>query len=46
VLAETFFVVPRYQRPSSRARENVGDLWEDAIRDSAGDSFIGAIREG
>ena len=43
VLAETFFVVPRYQRPYSWTRENVGDLWEDAIRDSDGDYFIGSM---
>lgn len=43
VLAETFFVVPRYQRPYSWTRENVGDLWEDAIRDSEGDYFIGSM---
>jgi hypothetical protein len=43
VLAETFFLVPRYQRPYSWNRDNVMDLWDDAIRDSSGDYFIGSM---
>ncbi len=43
VLAETFFVVPRYQRPYSWARENVEELWEDAIQERDGDYFIGSM---
>jgi hypothetical protein len=43
VLAETFFLVPRYQRPYSWTRENVDDLWTDAIRESDGEYFIGSM---
>jgi Protein of unknown function DUF262 len=43
ILAETFFLVPRYQRPYSWTRENVEELWDDAIQEREGDYFIGSM---
>jgi hypothetical protein len=42
VLAETFFLVPRYQRPYSWTRDNVEDLWDDAMN-GAEEYFIGSL---
>lgn len=44
ILAGNFFFVPRYQRPYSWTRENVDDLWTDAVDDNdGGDYFIGSM---
>ncbi len=43
VLAETYFNVPRYQRPYSWTRDNVEELWDDAIQERDGDYFIGSM---
>lgn len=43
VLAETFFQIPRYQRPYSWTRDNIDDLWEDAIEGPANEYFIGSV---
>lgn len=42
VLAETFFKIPRYQRSYSWTRENVEDLWDDAVNGSR-EYFIGSV---
>lgn len=42
VLAETFFRIPRYQRSYSWTRENVEDLWDDAIIGTK-EYFIGSV---
>lgn len=43
VLKGNFFFIPRFQRPYSWTRENVEELWEDAIQESAGEYFIGSM---
>jgi hypothetical protein len=44
ILAGSYFYVPRYQRPYSWTRENVEDLWSDAIdNNERGDYFIGSM---
>lgn len=43
LLESNFFVVPRFQRPYSWDRENVDDLWQDAILSEDEDYFIGSF---
>ncbi len=44
ILAGSYFYVPRYQRPYSWTRDNVEDLWSDAIENNErGDYFIGSM---
>jgi Protein of unknown function DUF262/Protein of unknown function (DUF1524) len=44
ILASSYFYVPRYQRPYSWTRDNVDDLWADAIENNDGDNyFIGSM---
>jgi hypothetical protein len=43
VLKANFFFIPRFQRPYSWTRENVEELWEDAIQESTGEYFIGSM---
>lgn len=43
ILSGSYFYVPRYQRPYSWTRDNVEDLWSDAIDNSEGDYFIGSM---
>ena len=43
VLNTYFFFIPRFQRPYSWELENVEELWEDAIQESADDYFIGSM---
>jgi Protein of unknown function DUF262/Protein of unknown function (DUF1524) len=43
LLKSSYYLIPRFQRPYSWRSENVEDLWEDAVRESQGDYFIGAM---
>lgn len=43
VLKGHFFFIPRFQRPYSWTRENVEELWEDAIQESTDEYFIGSM---
>lgn len=43
ILNSFFFVIPRFQRPYSWTRENVEELWEDAIQEGGNDYFIGSM---
>jgi uncharacterized protein with ParB-like and HNH nuclease domain len=43
VLKANFFFIPRFQRPYSWTKENVEELWEDAIQESSGEYFIGSM---
>jgi uncharacterized protein with ParB-like and HNH nuclease domain len=41
LLAESFYRIPRFQRPYSWDRVNVEDFWNDAIVENEGQYFIG-----
>lgn len=43
ILKAHFFFIPRFQRPYSWTRDNVEELWEDALQGEAGDYFIGSM---
>ena len=43
ILNSHFFFIPRFQRDYSWTKENVEELWEDAIQESSGDYFIGSM---
>jgi len=43
ILSSSFYKVPRFQRPYRWDKDNVLDFWQDAIMDSKGDYFIGAM---
>lgn len=43
ILNTYFFFIPRFQRPYSWEIEQVEELWEDAVRDSGPDYFIGSM---
>jgi uncharacterized protein with ParB-like and HNH nuclease domain len=43
LLESFFYLVPRFQRPYSWDRENVADLWNDAITSEDEDYFIGSF---
>lgn len=43
ILSSGFFVIPRYQRPYSWTREEVDELWDDAIAEGASEYFIGSM---
>jgi hypothetical protein len=43
ILKAHFFFIPRFQRPYSWTRENVEELWEDAIQEASGEYFIGSM---
>lgn len=43
LLETAFYRIPRFQRPYSWDRENVGDFWEDAILAEDPDYFIGSF---
>src|ERR1700686_5539429 len=43
VLETGFYRIPRYQRPYSWDREQVDDLWSDAIANDDPDYFIGSF---
>ncbi|MGC2618549.1 MAG: DUF262 domain-containing HNH endonuclease family protein [Acidobacteriaceae bacterium] len=41
LLGESFFRIPRFQRPYSWDRVNVEDFWQDTVADSESQYFIG-----
>jgi uncharacterized protein with ParB-like and HNH nuclease domain len=43
VLKAHFFFIPRFQRPYSWGRDQVQELWEDAIQEASGEYFIGSM---
>lgn len=43
VLKSSYYRIPRFQRPYSWEREHIEDFWNDAIRESSGDYFIGSM---
>ena len=43
LLSSGYYKIPRFQRPYSWDRENIQDFWDDIIRDSPGDYFIGSM---
>jgi uncharacterized protein with ParB-like and HNH nuclease domain len=43
ILQDSFYQIPRFQRPFSWTLDNVGDLWSDTIQQSTGQYFIGAF---
>ncbi len=43
MLASGYFKIPRFQRPYSWDRENIQDFWDDVIKDSPVDYFIGSM---
>lgn len=43
LLESYFYLVPRFQRPYSWDRENVADLWNDALTSEDLDYFIGSF---
>lgn len=43
VLKSSYYKIPRFQRPYSWEREHIEDFWNDSIRESNGDYFIGSM---
>lgn len=43
VLKSSYYKIPRFQRPYSWEREHIEDFWNDSIRESGGDYFIGSM---
>ncbi|WP_136482105.1 DUF262 domain-containing protein [Cognatitamlana onchidii] len=43
VLKSSYYKIPRFQRPYSWDREHIEDFWNDSIRESSGDYFIGSM---
>lgn len=43
ILESGYYKIPRFQRPYSWDRENIEEFWNDAIRNSESDYFIGSI---
>ena len=41
LLKESFYRIPRFQRPYSWDRVNVEEFWNDAVVENEGDYFIG-----
>lgn len=42
-LKSSYYKIPRFQRPYSWEREHIEDFWNDSIRESSGDYFIGSM---
>ena len=38
-----YFVIPRFQRPYSWDQENIGEFWDDVVRNKPSDYFIGSM---
>jgi len=38
-----YFVIPRFQRPYSWDQENIGEFWDDVVRNMPSDYFIGSM---
>ncbi len=43
LLSSGYYRIPRFQRPYSWDRENIEEFWDDVIRDSPTDYFIGSM---
>lgn len=43
VLKSSYYKIPRFQRPYSWEREHIEEFWNDSIRESSGDYFIGSM---
>ncbi|MDC6385194.1 DUF262 domain-containing protein [Flagellimonas taeanensis] len=43
VLKSSYYKIPRFQRPYSWEKEHIEDFWNDSIRESSGDYFIGSM---
>ena len=43
MLSSGYFKIPRFQRPYSWDRENIQDFWDDVVRDTPADYFIGSM---
>lgn len=43
LLSSAYYRIPRFQRPYSWDRENVQEFWDDIVRDSPSDYFIGSM---
>jgi hypothetical protein len=43
LLSSGYYRIPRFQRPYSWTRENIQDFWDDIVRDSPVDYFIGSM---
>ena len=43
LLSSGYYKIPRFQRPYSWDRENIQEFWDDIIRDSPLDYFIGSM---
>ena len=43
LLSSAYYRIPRFQRPYSWDRENILDFWDDIVRDSSTDYFIGSM---
>ncbi len=43
ILKSSYYKIPRFQRPYSWDREHIEDFWNDSIRESSGDYFIGSM---
>lgn len=43
LLSSAYYRIPRFQRPYSWDRENVQEFWDDIVRDSPPDYFIGSM---
>jgi len=43
VLSSGYYRIPRFQRPYSWTRENTQEFWDDVVRDSPPDYFIGSM---
>ena len=38
-----YFLIPRFQRPYSWDQENIGEFWDDIVRNKPSDYFIGSM---
>lgn len=43
ILESSFYVIPRFQRPYSWDKDNIQELWQDAIENNDEEYFIGAL---
>lgn len=43
LLSAGYYRIPRFQRPYSWTRENIDEFWDDIIKDSPADYFIGSM---
>lgn len=43
ILKSNYYKIPRFQRPYSWEREHIEDFWNDSIKESSADYFIGSM---